>query len=44
MTFELTNIQRVDPERDLFQVPPGYEIVRRPPIKPRELVSSPKTE
>jgi hypothetical protein len=44
MTFELTNIQRVDPEPDLFQVPPDYEIVRRPPIKPRELVSSPKTE
>lgn len=43
-TLELTNIQRVNPDPDLFQVPPDYEIVRMPPIKPRELPSSDKTK
>jgi hypothetical protein len=27
VTFELRNIQQVEPERELFQVPPDYEIV-----------------
>jgi hypothetical protein len=44
LTFELTNIHWVSPEPDLFQVPPDYEIVRTPPIKPPQLASSPKTK
>jgi hypothetical protein len=27
VTFELTNIQRVEPEPELFKTPPDYEIV-----------------
>jgi hypothetical protein len=39
MTIELTNIQQVEPERELFQVPPNYKIVPidntwKPKIKP----------
>jgi hypothetical protein len=42
MTIELTNIQQVEPEPELFQVPPDYKIVQKPTIKPQSLASSPK--
>jgi hypothetical protein len=37
MTMELTNIQQVEPEPELCQVPSDYEIVREPTIKPQYL-------
>ena len=36
-TIELTNIQQIEPEPELFQVPSDYEIVRQPTIKPQYL-------
>jgi hypothetical protein len=35
--MELTNIQQIEPEPELFQVPSDYEIVRQPTIKPQYL-------
>jgi hypothetical protein len=43
MTLELTNIQQVEPEPELFQVPSDYEIVREPTIKPQYLPGRQKT-
>lgn len=42
-TIELTNIQQVEPEPELFQVPSGYEIIREPTIKPQSLPPHQKT-
>ena len=43
-TYRLTNINRRDPERSLFQVPADYTIVDRSAPKPPKLPKPPKPE